>query len=249
MGAPSGITREPGAGDCETTTLAANPGTEPVTRHAKPPCSSVPLAKTYACFLTSGTTRGSGAAAAGAAVGAAGVESVEEAANASVPKTSASAITITPTRGKRPRTPAVIPSLSAEAASDSTPRAREFDKVLCRLWGGHESEHGRRRLDRLGPHVLPQECNPGKLLEPGHFLRVPGGSEPEMEVRACRVPGRPDEPHPLAGADDRAGGETPIAIREVAVDPFQPVEAPEDEPGPAAPVVDDREHDRVRERV
>ena len=46
IGAPSAITRAPGAGDCETTTLAANPGTEPSTRHAKPPCSSEPFAKT-----------------------------------------------------------------------------------------------------------------------------------------------------------------------------------------------------------
>ena len=46
IGAPSAITRVPGAGDCETTTFAAKPGTEPSTRQAKPPCSSEPFAKT-----------------------------------------------------------------------------------------------------------------------------------------------------------------------------------------------------------
>src|SRR5215203_4405416 len=239
-GAPSGITRDPGAGDCATTTLAAKPGTDPVTRQANPSCSSVPFAKTYACLRTSGTTSGSGTAAAGAAAGGAGVESVEDAAKASVPKTSANAVAITATRGKRPKTSAVIPSLSAEATWDSTPREREFDDVLVGLSRRREREHRRRPRGRLGRCVLPHVRDPGELLEPRHLLRIPRRPEPQMQVRTGRVPGRADEPHPLPGAHDGAVGETGVAVGEVTVDPLQPVERPEHEPSPAAAVVDDR---------
>src|SRR6186997_2104132 len=114
---------------------------------------------------------------------------------------------IAATRGMRPKTPAVIPGMSAERATNSTPVEGEFDDVLrllISLARGDERED-RRRPDRRfqGLVVLPCERQPCELLEPGHFLRVAGRPQPKMEVRSGRVAGRAEQSYPLPSCDER----------------------------------------------
>src|SRR5918994_1734268 len=231
IGAPSGTRRVPGSGDCAATMLAAKPGTAPSTRQAKPPCSSVPLANTYACLRTSGTTSGSGAAATGGVAAGVEVESVLVAAKPSVPVTRASPAAIAATRGKRPMTPAVMSRLSAGRGLNSTPLERELDDVLgIPVRRDEREDRSHARIRRRG-RVLPAERDAGELLKPGHLLRIARRAKPEVEVRAGRAAGRADEPDPLAGGQGRSRDEPRVAVREVAVDPLEPVQRPQHEAG------------------
>src|SRR5437763_1535707 len=171
----------------------------PTTFQARPLSSSVPLAKTNACPVTSGTTTVATGTGAGAPFGTADMRFA--APTASVALASISTAPRTARRGKRVAIRRAMLLASAGNGLNSTPVPREGDDAVTRFRDDSEDSRLRRarRLERRGG-VLPAEGTAGEVLEPELPLR-PGRRrlQLQMVVRAAGVAGHADEPDLPAG--------------------------------------------------
>src|SRR4051794_6105482 len=150
--------------------------------------------------------------------------------------------TTTPTiarRGKRAAIRRAMLPQSARNGLNSTPGASERDNAVPRLRDDGEDPRGRRVAGQLerGRRVLPAECLAGEALEPGLVLRPAGRRlQLQMQVRAGRMAGRPDEADLCAGRERDAVDDRRRQDREVAVRPGLAVLGADRHADPAAGV-------------
>src|SRR2546423_6599432 len=188
----------------------------------------MPLANTKACPVTDGTDSSGACAAAGFGFGAAPIIWVLSAANvkAAVPSTQARAITTArgksvPSRMPIPSEPngGVVIPLPGEQ-DDGTARRRR----CCWLVGDDREDRAARRDRSLRVpsrrRILPAEGDVREALEPRQALRVDGlRIELEMEVRAARVAGHPDQADFLPRREPGSGHDARVERGEMAVRP------------------------------
>src|SRR5262245_52056229 len=173
----------------------------------------MPLANTYACPVTSGTTRVDVCGAAAAGVGA-GPGACCEAANVKVAEANRRTRTTPITRGARaPRRVAMVCVFGTRALGVELSREGHD--------GGRLGDHRENRRGCGRRRVLPAERGARERLEPGKALGVcRGTSQLKVEVRAGRVPGLADEPGGLAGGERRALDDGGLERGEMAVRPL-----------------------------
>src|SRR5439155_13323942 len=252
---PVSRTRVPAGGDWRATVLAAYPCTEPMTCHAKPVSSSVPLAKTKAWPDKSGTTSVAAATGAGAPFGTAVIRFA--APTASVALASRRTTPTIARRGKRVAIRRAMLCESAESRLDSSPTASEADDGIPRIRDDGEDPRrhggGVGQFERRGRGcVLPRKGAARKALEPGLVLREFGRRlQLQVEVRTARVPGRADKPDLSSGRQGDPVHDRRLQESQVAVCPDEPVHRADRQADAATRVggVPGVEHNGVRDGI